>query len=133
MIFCIARQDGAVLWQRELDSGNQLRMKHNSSSPSPVTDGTHVWATTGNGVVVALDMDGNEIWRSDLQQRYGRFGLGFGYASSPLLYRRKLIYQVLHGRRTDDPSYVVALDTLTGKELWRRERFQSYFHAQLRI
>ena len=122
LIFCIARQDGAVLWQREVDSGNELRLKHNSSSPSPVTDGRHVWVTTGNGVVMALDMWGNELWRFDLQKAFGPFGLGFGYASSPLLFEDKLIYQVLHGRRTDDPSYIVALDTLTGTQLWRRER-----------
>lgn len=122
LLFCIDRHDGAVRWQRELDSGNELRMKHNSSSPSPVTDGSHVWATTGNGVVVALDMAGNERWRLDMQHRFGRFGLGFGYASSPLLYRGTLIYQVLHGRRTDDPSYIVALDAASGEVLWQCER-----------
>ena len=121
-LLCLRRQDGTLRWQRELDKGNQLRLKHNSSSPSPVTDGVHVWATTGNGVVVALDLNGREIWRVDLQERYGRFGMQFGYASSPLLYQGKLIFQVLHGQRTDDPSYLVALDSATGRQLWHSER-----------
>ena len=30
--------------------------------------------------------------------------------------------QVLHGMRTDDPSYVLRIDTATGKTLWRVER-----------
>lgn len=122
LLYCINRQDGSVRWRRQLDSGNELRLKHNASSPSPVTDGEHVWATSGNGVVVALDMDGKERWRQDIQEKYGRFGLGFGYASSPLLHQGKLFYQVLHGRKTDDPSYVLAVDGLSGRVRWRRER-----------
>jgi outer membrane protein assembly factor BamB len=97
-------------------------MKQNSSSPSPVTDGTHVWATTGNGVVTALTMDGNKVWSRNLQQDYGEFGLNHGFASSPLLYDGKLIIPVLHGMTTDDPSYVIALSAATGETLWREER-----------
>jgi outer membrane protein assembly factor BamB len=39
-----------------------------------------------------------------------------------LLYNGKLIIEVLHGMRTDDPSYIVALDALAGEEVWRQER-----------
>ena len=67
-------------------------------------------------------MDGKAIWSREIQKDYGRFGLLFGYASSPILYDGKLILQVLHGMRTDDPSYVFALDASSGKEVWREER-----------
>jgi outer membrane protein assembly factor BamB len=67
-------------------------------------------------------MGGKLVWTRNLQEDYGAFGLNFGYASSPLLYNGKLIIEVLHGMRTDDPSYVVALNALTGKEVWRQER-----------
>jgi outer membrane protein assembly factor BamB len=122
LLLCLSRQDGSLLWQRELDSGNELKMKQNNSSPSPVTDGTYVWAVTGNGVVTALDVSNKIVWRRNLQDDYGDFGLNWGYASSPLLYDGKLILQVLHGMKTDDPSYVVALDSKTGKPVWRVER-----------
>jgi len=122
LLLCIGRKDGKVLWERELDEGNQLMRKQNSSSPSPVTDGKHVWVVTGTGAVTAFDMDGTKIWQRNLQQDYGRFGLNWGYASSPLLYGTKLIVQVLHGMKTDDPSYIVAFDAATGKALWRQER-----------
>lgn len=122
LLICISRTDGAVLWQRELDEGNQLHRKGNNSSPSPVTDGEHVWAVTGNGTVTAFDMEGNRVWQRNLQDDHGRFGLNWGYASSPLLYDGKLIIEVLHGFRTDDPSYVIAFDARTGDELWRQER-----------
>jgi outer membrane protein assembly factor BamB len=38
------------------------------------------------------------------------------------LHNGKLIIQVLHGNDTDEPSYVVALDSVTGQEIWRQER-----------
>jgi outer membrane protein assembly factor BamB len=97
-------------------------MKQNASSPSPVTDGKHVWVVTGTGAVTAFTMEGQEVWKRSLQKDYGSFGLNWGYASSPLLYNGKIIIEVLHGNNTDDPSYVVALEGLTGKPLWRIER-----------
>lgn len=122
LLLCLSRSDGSILWRHKLDSGNHFRMKHNSTSPSPVTDGKTVWTVTGNGTVTAIDFDGKERWRFDIQKTYGTFGQQFGYASSPLLHDGKLFCQVLHGMRTTDPSYVMAFDAATGKVLWRRER-----------
>ncbi len=122
LLLCISRTDGAVLWERELGKGNQLYRKQNNSSPSPVTDGEHVWVVTGTGGVLAFDMEGNKMWQKNLQEEYGAFGLNWGYASSPLLHDGKLIIEVLHGNNTDDPSYIVAFDAETGQELWRQER-----------
>ena len=122
LLLCIAKDDGRILWTRQLDDENKLSRKQNDSSPSPVTDGTHVWVVTGTGVVAAFDMDGGKVWEKNLQEEFGRFGLMFGYASSPLLYKGKLIVQVLHGYETDDPSYLAAFDALTGELAWRQER-----------
>ena len=122
LLISISKKDGSALWQRELDEGNKIWRKHNNTSPSPVTDGKHVWVVTGNGTVSAFDMTGKKIWQRNLQDDYGPFGLNWGYASSPILYDGKLILQVLHGQKTDDPSYVVAFDALSGNEKWRQER-----------
>ena len=77
---------------------------------------------TGTGTVAALTMDGDVVWKFNLQKEYGPFGLNFGYGSSPLLYNGKLFVQVLHGYTTTAPSYVMAFEGLTGKVLWRVER-----------
>ena len=122
LLICFSKSDGRELWRYQLDVGNQLHLKHNDTSPSPVTNGEHVWVATGAGVVTALDMEGKRIWRRELQKEYGPLGMNFGYASSPLLHEGRLILQVLHGRLTDDPSYIVAFDALTGKVVWRQER-----------
>ena len=65
---------------------------------------------TGVGVLKAFDFGGKELWSRDIQTDYGRFGLNWGYASSPLLHGDALYVQVLHGMKTDDPSYLLQID-----------------------
>ncbi len=123
-IFLLAlnRKDGSVRWKSQIDSGNQLFRKQNSASPSPITDGKYVWIMTGNGKFACLTMAGKEVWKRDIQAEYGKFGLNHGYASTPLLRGDRLYVQVLHGMKTDDPSYVFAVDKNTGKTIWKVER-----------
>src|SRR5687767_208725 len=92
------------------------------SSPSPVTDGKTVWVMTGLGIFKAFDFAGKELWARDIQKDYGKCGLQWGYASSPLLDKGALYVEVLHGMKTDDPSYVLKIDGASGRTLWRVER-----------
>ncbi len=121
-LYCFSKKDGSLLWKNLLDNKNEIHRKQNDATPSPVTDGRHVWIVTGTGVVAAFDMNGKPLWKKNLQQDYGTFGLNWGYASSPLLYQGSLIIEVLHGMKTDDPSYVISLDALTGKVNWKQDR-----------
>ncbi len=118
----INRNTGQPVWKRFLGSGNHRERKQNMSSPSPVTDGERVWVMTGTGVLKAFDYAGNELWKRDIPQDYGEFGLMWGYASSPLLHENALYIQVLHGMKTDDPSYILRIDATTGDTVWREER-----------
>jgi outer membrane protein assembly factor BamB len=121
-LWCVDRSNGAPLWKQRLGAGNVKIMKHNMSSPSPVTDGRRVWAMTGTGILKAFDVSGKELWTRDLQAEYGRFGQLHGYGSSPLLYEDALYVEVLHGMRTSDPSYLLRIDAASGKTTWRVER-----------
>jgi outer membrane protein assembly factor BamB len=121
-LWSLDRNTGRVLWKGHIAGGNHVEQKQNMSSPSPVTDGQTVWVLTGVGVLKAFDFKGKELWARDIQKDYGHFGLNWGYASSPLLLDGDLIVQVLHGMKTDDPSYVLRIDGKTGKTLWRMER-----------
>ncbi len=127
-LWCIDRTRGAVLWKKFLTAGNYKINKQNMSSPSPVTDGTNVYIMTGNGILKAFEFSGNELWVRDIQKDYGRFGLNWGYASSPLLYEDALYVEVLHGMKTRDPSYVLRIDKKTGKTVWRVERPTEAIH-----
>jgi outer membrane protein assembly factor BamB len=121
-LWCVDRTKGEPLWKKHLSGNNHRERKQNMSSPSPVTDGTKVWVMTGTGILKAFDFSGKELWMRDIPKDYGRFGLNWGYASSPLLHEDSLYIQVLHGMRTDDPSYLLRIDKTAGKTLWRIER-----------
>jgi outer membrane protein assembly factor BamB len=121
-LWCVDRTKGEPMWKKHLSGNNHRERKQNMSSPSPVTDGRQVWVMTGTGFMKAFDFTGKELWVRDIQKDYGRFGLNWGYASSPLLHEDSLYVQVLHGMRTDDPSYLLRIDKATGKTIWRVER-----------
>jgi outer membrane protein assembly factor BamB len=121
-LWAVDRENGSVAWKRPLGGGDHRMRKQNMSSPSPVTDGRSVWIMTGTGILKAFSVSGEERWTRDIQKDYGPFGLNWGYASSPLLEEDGLYVQVLHGMKTDDPSYVMRIDGQTGKTVWRVER-----------
>jgi outer membrane protein assembly factor BamB len=123
LLLCFSKKDGSQLWRTKLGDGNVHYAKQNMSSPSPVTDGSMVWALTGTGILTGLDLDGKVVWQINLQKNYVKFGLNWGYASSPLLYEGMLIIPILHGWDPGTgPSYLIALDGKTGKEVWKVER-----------
>jgi len=118
-LWCVDKAKGTPIWKKLIAHGNYKIHKQNMSSPSPVTDGKSVYVMTGIGVLKGFDLSGNELWMRDIQKDYGKFGLNWGYASSPLLYEDSLYVQVLHGMKTHDPSYVMRIDKKTGKTVWR--------------
>jgi outer membrane protein assembly factor BamB len=87
-LWCIDRNKGTLLWKQHLSGGNVQMRKQNMSSPSPVTDGTHVWVLTGTGILRAFDFEGKQVWVRDIQKDYGAFGLNWGYGSSAAAVRR---------------------------------------------
>ena len=121
-LIAVNRQTGRVRWQQSIGRGNRIGNKQNMASPSPVTDGEHVWVANGNGELRCFDFEGRQVWLRDLQADYGKFGVQFGYASSPLLHQGVLYLQNLQGMYTDDPSYVLAIDAKSGKTLWKVDR-----------
>ncbi|MSU47767.1 MAG: hypothetical protein EXS37_01495 [Opitutus sp.] len=122
LLLCLDRATGKELWHRQYDRGNDIKMKHNMTSPSPVTDGKHVWVVSGNAIVACYDFAGNQKWTFDIQKNFGKMGIQFGYGSSPLLVDGKLVFQMLQGLFTDDPCYLFALNGTDGRKLWHVER-----------
>ena len=88
------------------------------AAPTPVTDGRRVYAVFPNGRVAAFDWTGQPVWTRDL----GPLDNSYGYAASPALYRDRLLIQIDRGDPADDRSHLLALDTRTGREVWRVPR-----------
>jgi outer membrane protein assembly factor BamB len=115
------RSDGKRLWEyRTLATGErpELHEKHNLATPTPVTDGERVYAWFGNGQVVALNMEGRELWKRHLGQEYGSFLNDWGHGSSPALYKDLLILLCDHR----PVAYLLALDRRTGEQRWKVDR-----------
>jgi outer membrane protein assembly factor BamB len=119
VLMCI-NTEGEELWKRTIGRGNRSVNggEGNSAAPSPVTDGEHVWAFFGTGDLVCYDFQGNEVWHTNLADRYGRFNLYFVMATTPLLDKDRLYVQLIHS----NAWLVLALDKMTGKEIWKHNR-----------
>lgn len=119
VLLCLGT-DGKVRWQRKLGEGSSKARggEGNSASPSPCTDGKLVFGLVGSGDLVAFDFSGKEVWRLNLQERYGKFSYDFGMHSSPVLHDGRLYLQFIHPRA----QLVIALDAATGKEVWKVNR-----------
>jgi outer membrane protein assembly factor BamB len=122
MLLCVGT-DGKPLWQRIVTSGStDVRGDEgNFASPSPSTDGRHVWAFFGTGDLACFTVDGEQVWKWNVQDRYGRLNIQFGMASTPVLDRGRLYLQLIHGdmRTTNQEARVVCLDAATGSEIWQ--------------
>jgi len=118
--------DGSELWREEIGRGNKdvRGDEGNSASPSPITDGKHVWCTMATGNVACLTVDGDSVWKLDLQERYGTFDIAFGMSSTPVLFDGRLYFQLIHGDRdaATQEAAVVAIDALTGDPIWKSPR-----------
>lgn len=126
------RTSGKELWTREVSQGNKnVRSDEgNSASPSPSTDGEYVWAMMANGAMACFDFSGNKVWELDLQERYGEFKIQFGMTSTPILYKDRIILQLIHGdfEVETKEAIVVALDKKTGDEIWKADRVTDAYY-----
>jgi outer membrane protein assembly factor BamB len=75
-----------------------------------------VYVSFGSRGVYCYDFKGKLIWEKDLGQM--RMRLGFGEGSAPMLVGNRLILVF----DQEGESFIVALDKLNGRELWRAPR-----------
>lgn len=124
-LLCIGT-DGKVLWQQIVATGskNVRNDEGNFASPSPATDGQHVWCLFGTGDLACYTKDGQPVWKLNVQDRYGQLKIQFGLASTPVLDRGRLYVQLIHGdmRSKEQEARVVCLDAATGSEIWQTGR-----------
>lgn len=119
-VLCLDRKTGKTLWQKVVREQVPHEGHHNThgyASCSPVTDGKMLYAFFGSRGLYAMDFDGNVKWEKDFGDQVTRNG--FGEGTSPALAGDRLIINWDHEGEDD---FTVAVDTATGKELWRKQR-----------
>ena len=125
-LFCFSTA-GEKRWERTIGQGNRTVREDegNSASPSPATDGQHVWAMDTNGNLVCCTVDGDLVWTKALQDEFGAFDIQFGMTSTPVLFQDKLYLQLIHGSmqdRTPSKGLVICLNAGDGSLAWRHVR-----------
>jgi outer membrane protein assembly factor BamB len=133
----LEKPTGKVVWTRQLGSSTAKRegakreqkfhRLHNLASPSPVTDGELVVFHFGSGDLAALDFDGKILWQRNLERDYGTYTIWWGHANSPVLYQNLVISVCMQDSLSGisqqlAPSYLVAHDKRTGREVWKSMR-----------
>jgi outer membrane protein assembly factor BamB len=117
LVFCLDRATGKILWQREVPRTREGRLQNvnNPASPSPVSDGSNVYAFFQEFGLISFDRAGKERWRLPL----GPFNMFYGFGASPILVDDSVVLPV----DQDYPaSYLIAVDRNSGRVRWRVER-----------
>lgn len=115
------RADGKLAWKAVACVATPHEGFHKTygsyASASPVCDGERIYVSFGSQGLYAYGLDGELVWKHELgTQLVMRNGFGEGLA--PVLAGDVLV-QVCD---QEQDSFVLALDTRTGKELWRSAR-----------
>jgi outer membrane protein assembly factor BamB len=115
-VIALERRSGKVLWERDVPRRQQSRLQNvnGPASPSPVTDGTNVYVFFQDFGLLSFSADGQERWRLPL----GPFNPYYGFGASPILADDALFLPV----DQDSGSYLIAVDTRTGKVRWKVDR-----------
>ncbi len=118
-VVCLSLADGRVVWDKSLHVGKPTRGKHTKNSyatETPATDGDRLYVYFSQVGLIALDWDGNVLWK----QNPGAFEtyLEYGTSSSPITDGERVYLQCDNQQK----SFVVAYDAKTGKEVWKADR-----------
>ena len=118
-IVCLDRNTGEQHWMRIVNQGMPHQGHHwkgGFASASPVTDGRLLYSYFGTFGLFCHDFEGRLVWKADLGALAIEDSLGEG--SSPALFGGTIVVIIDHELQ----SYVLAIDKVTGKELWRYNR-----------
>jgi hypothetical protein len=115
-LYCLDRRDGRELWKLPLHEksaeapyrGNITQ--HGYASSTPATDGKRLYLLLGTAGVVAFDLDGKELWRTNVGNGTHQWGSG----SSVVLTDDLVIVSA-----AIESNALLGLDKTDGRQVWR--------------
>lgn len=119
-VIALSLEDGRERWRYKSSSVVPVRATYTQSrsAPTPVVDADHVYAFFETGGLVCLTHAGEAVWERAITDDYGEFESTIGLASSPICVGGKVILLIDH----EGPSYLLAVDAMTGETCWITER-----------
>ena len=131
-VICVNRVDGKLMWNTEVhrQEPGDKRRQNSYATPTPVTDGERVYSVFYDGTIAAVDFFGTPLWKNSEVRFYSLHGLG----ASPVLVGNQLVMPFDGSSREEKKlgwkipwgqAVVLAVDTETGKTVWRGHRGKS--------
>ena len=117
LTIALDRATGKILWRREAPRPRKQVIERPANGPvsaSAATDGRNAYVFFQDFGLLAYGPDGNELWRMPL----GPFNNPFGHGASPILTGNTLLMVC----DQDTNSFLLAIDKMSGRVLWRTER-----------
>jgi len=122
VVLCYRCDNGEEVWRQTARSGPPHVSRHvkaTHANTTLATDGKHLVAFFGSEGLYCYDLNGELLWQRDLGViNISKYGIGWGYASSPVIFEDRLVLLC------DDPDrpFLVCLRLSDGEELWRVSR-----------
>jgi outer membrane protein assembly factor BamB len=129
-LLCLDRKTGDTLWHKKFDPKLPEHKYegegsyHGYAAGTPTTDGERLYVFFGKSGVYCFDLKGNELWHESV----GDGTNGWGSGTSPLLYKNLVIVNA-----SVESGSVVALDKLSGKEVWRTKGINSAWNTPVLV
>ncbi|HUP79715.1 MAG TPA: PQQ-binding-like beta-propeller repeat protein, partial [Pirellula sp.] len=118
-LLCFSK-DGKTQWEKPFGKERHGKnAKASGSNSSPATDGKNVYVYFKSGDLACVTAKGETVWELNIQQKYGEDSLWWDLGTSPVLTENAVVIAVMQ----TGPSFLVALDKSTGKELWKADRW----------
>lgn len=116
LLVCLDSETGKRVWERsvEVTEPHHRHPLNDPASPTPLTDGSNVYAFFPEYGLVAYDLSGREKWTLKL----GPFVSLHGISASPVLTGDRIILLIDQARG----SFVAAFSSQDGHQVWRTER-----------
>ena len=125
VVYCADADSGRILWQKLLTGDPKAASSYaygfsSSSSPTPITDGKHVWFWNASGKMGCWTAEGKQVWVRSWTPTLGR---PFNKQYEPIKVGNVLINVEPRDpsdplRREDAWNFLRAFDATTGKSLW---------------
>lgn len=117
---CFDASTGETLWSVRQKASTTAASNYSAAraAPTPVADDKAVYAFFEGGDVLCVSHDGRQSWHRSLTNDYGKFDNNHGLGSSPAQTSSQVILNIEHR----GPSYLIALDKITGETMWKTDR-----------